>query len=141
MHPGFGKILMASTLCIAGTAFAQQSYDLGKDEYDSKCASCHGATGKGDGVVRPYLVKAPSDLTTLKKRHGGAFPTDIAWQMIDGRPPTAIGAHGTREMPVWGREYKMEALQSGGPEQKTPEWYVRGRIVALIDYLSRIQAK
>ncbi len=94
--------------------------------------------------MRPYLVKHPSDLTTLAKRSGGAFPTQLVWLMIDGRAEKDTGPHGTREMPVWGREYRQEVLRAAGPEGAAfaqPEWYVRGRIVALIDYMARIQAK
>ena len=131
-------------MLISGAAFAQQDFDLGKHEYDSKCASCHGASGKGDGSIRAHLVKAPSDLSTLAKRNGGAFPSQLVWMTIDGRTSTQIGPHGSREMPVWGSEYRQEVLRAAGPEgamYAKPEWYVRGRIVALIDYLARIQGK
>jgi mono/diheme cytochrome c family protein len=129
-----------AALCLSAGASAQASFDLGKAEYESSCASCHGASGKGDGVLRPFLVKAPSDLTTLAKRSGGAFPTQLAWEMIDGRSETTVGLHGSREMPVWGAQYRQQALQSPSTAGQ-PEWYVRGRIVALLDYLSRLQAK
>jgi mono/diheme cytochrome c family protein len=144
MNKAAGAVLATCALVISGAAWAQKDFDLGKHEYDSKCASCHGISGKGDGPVRKHLVKAPSDLTTLTKRSGGAFPTQLVWQIIDGRPATEIGPHGTREMPVWGNEYRAEVLRAAGPEAfavAQPEWYVRGRIVALIDYLVRIQAK
>ena len=129
-----------AALALGGSAAAQASLDLGKAEYESSCASCHGVYGKGDGVLRPFLVKAPSDLTTLAKRSGGAFPTQLAWEMIDGRSSTDIGPHGSREMPVWGTQYRQQALQSPALAGQ-PEWYVRGRIVALLDYLARIQAR
>ena len=129
-----------AALALGGSAAAQASLDLGKAEYESSCASCHGVSGKGDGVLRPFLVKAPSDLTTLAKRSGGAFPTQLAWEMIDGRSSTDIGPHGSREMPVWGTQYRQQALQSPALAGQ-PEWYVRGRIVALLDYLARIQAR
>ena len=42
---------LALGLTLAGTAaLAQQTTALGKREYDSNCASCHGADGKGDGA-------------------------------------------------------------------------------------------
>jgi mono/diheme cytochrome c family protein len=128
-----------TSLAAAGV-WAQARVDAGKQEYDWHCASCHGATGTGNGELRKFLNKAPSDLTTLSKRNGGAFPNQLVWEIIDGRTATDIGPHGTREMPVWGQRYRAEALAQPG-DAAQPEWYVRNRIVALLDYLSRIQAK
>ncbi|MBL8325838.1 MAG: c-type cytochrome [Rubrivivax sp.] len=120
-------------------AFAQPTAeDLGRLEYEGNCASCHGMTGKGDGRLKGLLTKAPSDLTTLSRRYGGAFPNQMVWEIIDGR--TEVGAHGARDMPVWGQVFRRQALQYPGMANQ-PEWYVRGRIVALLDYLARIQTK
>lgn len=136
----------ALSLGLLGTgALAQaQGADFGRSEYQSNCASCHGAGGKGDGPVAPALSKKPSDLTTLAKRNGGALPVQLVWDMIDGRSqvPLGVSAHGSRDMPVWGDDYRAIARLSGDPAvANNPEWFVRGRIVALIDYLQRIQAK
>ena len=43
----------------------------GKTIYDRDCASCHGATGKGDGDDAAYFTTKPTDLTdraALSKR-------------------------------------------------------------------------
>lgn len=114
--------------------------DQGKIEYDAHCASCHGPTGKGNGELRRFLTSPPSDLTQMARRNGGAFPNQLAWEIIDGRSSREIGPHGTRTMPVWGQAYRLEALQQAVTAQQ-PEWYVRNRIVALLDYLSRIQER
>lgn len=124
----------------SGGAWAQAGEDMGRNEYMSSCASCHGAGGQGDGPLRKWLVQPPSDLTTLARRNGGALPTQLVWEMIDGRTSSQIGAHGSREMTVWGDAYRQRAL-SDPRTAGQPEWYVRGRIVALIDYLQRIQQK
>ena len=121
------------------TGFAQPRVDFGKSEYDSSCASCHGVDGKGNGPVSPYLIRQPPDLTTLSRRHGGAFPNQMVWEMIDGRASAQIGPHGSREMPIWGMQYRLQAAQAGYAHM--PEWYVRGRILALLDYIARLQAK
>ena len=133
-------LVFIGVLGIATASWAQQRVDHGKVEYDAHCAICHGVSGKGNGEMRKFLTKAPSDLTTMAKRNGGAFPNQLAWEMIDGRGGTEIGPHGTREMPVWGQNYRIEALSQAGTAT-APEWYVRNRIVALLDYLSRLQEK
>lgn len=139
------RLITATVLlgCAAGMAWAQQvPPDLGREEYMSSCATCHGAAGKGDGPVARGLTKRPSDLTTLARRNGGALPVQLVWEMIDGRATVDIFAHGTRDMPVWGAEYRALALLQPDPAiSGRPEWYVRGRIVALIDYLQRLQVK
>ena len=51
--------------------------DLGKIEYQSKCASCHGNDAKGDGPIADQLKIRPADLTQLAKKNGGlsaSFP-------------------------------------------------------------------
>ncbi len=139
--------LIATMVCLlAATAIPARAdtlaTDMGRSEYMSACATCHGVGGKGDGPAAQALTKKPSDLTTLARRSGGALPVQLVWEMIDGRASTDIWAHGSREMPVWGYEYRASALLQ--PEARIsgqPEWYVRGRIVALIDYLQRIQVK
>jgi len=132
--------LILSTLCLSAVSFAQPRGDAGKMEYEAHCAICHGTSGAGNGEMRRYLTKAPSDLTTIAKRNGGAFPNQLVWELIDGRSATEIGPHGAREMPVWGQRYRMEALMQASTAAE-PEWYVRNRIVALLDYLARMQAK
>lgn len=112
--------------------------DAGQRSYQAHCASCHGATGHGDGPIKPYLTVAPSDLTTIAKRNGGAFPEQLMWEVIDGRSSTVIGPHGSREMPVWGENFRAEAKYSRDPH---PEWSVRNRIVSLLAYLNSIQQK
>lgn len=128
-------------LATAAVCWAQaDNVDIGRLEYESNCASCHGLRGKGDGPMKAHLVKAPSDLTTVAKRNGGAFPNQLMWEVIDGRTSNEIGAHGTRDMPVWGAVFRRQAMQFPGMAQQ-PEWYVRGRIIALLDYLDRLQVR
>jgi mono/diheme cytochrome c family protein len=124
-----------------GSAFAQAGSDAGKREFLSSCAVCHGAEARGDGPLRPFLLKPPTDLTTLAKRSGGTFPVREVMEMIDGRNMARIGSHGTREMPVWGQVYLEQAEQEPARTKLHPELSVRARIAALVDYLARLQVK
>jgi len=128
-------------LCANGLAWGQQqSVDLGKREYDSNCAGCHGPTGKGDGTYLPYLTKTPTDLTTLAKANNGVFPYQKAYEIIDGRQ--TVAAHGPRDMPIWGADYLSQSPKDWDSVMVFDrELYVRARIAALLDYLNRLQVK
>jgi len=137
------RILAATVAVFAATAWAQDMVDLGKREYATSCASCHGASGKGDGVLAKHLVKAPTDLTTLARRNTqnpGVYPALRVLETIDGRTSTDIGPHGSREMPIWGNVYRSQAMEPGAGEPN-PSWYARGRLIALMEYIARIQVK
>jgi len=141
------SLVVAGALAIPiSAAFAQEKkFDLGKHEYDSNCATCHGIKGKGDGPYKPYLIKSPPDLTGLSKKNGGVFPLEKVESIIDGRQE--IGAHGPRNMPIWGTEYDLKAFQAyfGSPSAWAspydPESYVWARIMALTEYIYRLQEK
>ncbi len=115
---------------------------------ESSCASCHGTDAKGKGPVSDQLKIPPPDLTMLAKNNNGVFPTDAVYETIDGLK--TIPAHGTREMPIWGERFNPiinlphyvdpSYWKMAGPEQ-SPEVVVRKRILAVIDYLSRVQQK
>jgi mono/diheme cytochrome c family protein len=132
---------VAALAGLAGTAAAQPVRDRGKHEFETHCAVCHGADASGDGPLRPFLIKPPADLTTLARRNGGMFPTTAVMEMIDGRSTAGIGAHGPRQMPVWGEVYLEQAQQDPALAKLHPEWSVRARITALVDYLVRLQIK
>lgn len=53
--------LLLSIVAFASVSFADQ----GKQSYDTRCASCHGATGAADGVVAKSLP--PGIVTNLIK--------------------------------------------------------------------------
>lgn len=125
----------AGLALLGSTCMAQPGrVDFGQREFVASCASCHGASAKGDGVLTSYLVKPPSDLTTLARRNGGVFPAQRVRDTIDGRGSIDIGPHGARDMPVWGQVYRAEDTQPY-------ELHGRIRISALVDYLARIQVK
>lgn len=113
--------------------------DIGRREYMSNCASCHGATGRGDGINKPWLTRTPADLTVLAKANGGVFPIAHVYEAIDGRRDVA--AHGSREMPVWGIDYNVKAAEFYVDVPYDADVYVRGKILSLIDDLYRLQAR
>lgn len=136
----------AAAFCVASVAFAQSEKDFGKAEYAAKCASCHGLSGKGDGPLSRTgeLTRRPSDLTTLSKRNGGVFPAQRVYEIIDGR--TEVGAHGLRDMPVWGADFRTRTPDLPAMPGMPGAYDFRGtmahaRILALVDYLDRIQER
>jgi mono/diheme cytochrome c family protein len=143
------KWLMTAGLAAAMAGAAQaQDIDVGKSEFQSSCASCHGADGKGNGPLREQLKVPPPDLTVLARNNNGVFPAEALYQTIDGSK--AVPTHGNREMPIWGERFNPiislphsvdpSYWKLAGPDQ-SPEVVVRKRISAVIDYLGRIQQK
>jgi len=118
---------------------AASSNDRGKYEYETHCAVCHGASGKGDGVYADLLKAGTivANLTELSKKNGGVFPSERVYEAIE--TGKGVTAHGPKEMPVWGPRYRIEAGQ--GFYDDYTEAYVRTRILALTDYIYRLQAK
>jgi len=96
------------------------------------CASCHGATGEGNGPVAGALPIQVPNLTLLRARDGDKFSEDVLRKIIDGREPVII--HGTRYMPVWGYEFWVEE----GADEPARE-RVDMIVANLIDYISSIQ--
>ncbi|MEQ1885864.1 MAG: c-type cytochrome [Bryobacteraceae bacterium] len=101
----------------------------GAEMYNTWCASCHGALGKGDGPTAAALKTRPTDLTMLAKHNSGKFPTDRVRGYIEGA--TIVPAHGSREMPVWGAFFRRI-----GDEKA-----VTYRLVTLTNYVESLQAK
>ncbi|MBR0914625.1 c-type cytochrome [Bradyrhizobium japonicum] len=142
-----GKCLVMAGLTAGFAAAAQaEDLDMGRSEFQSSCASCHGADARGKGPVSNQLKIRPPDLTMLAKNNNGVFPTNAVYETVEGLK--TIPAHGTREMPIWGERFNPVVnlphyvdpyyWKMAGLEQ-SPEVVVRKRILAVIDYLSRIQ--
>ena len=128
-------VALASLLLALPATGWSQEMGYGQAEYLNSCGVCHGEQGKGDGPLAAELLTSPTDLTGLARSNGGEFPYWKVFAMIDGR--FAVPGHGTREMPVWGRDYLMEDQARLGPiggEAVTQE-----RIHALADYLATLQ--
>jgi mono/diheme cytochrome c family protein len=132
--------IAAGLIGIPDASWAQAKTDLGKREYDNNCAVCHGLKGKGDGPYAGDLLKTRvPDLAVLTKQNQGVFPVARMYEIIDGRQQ--IKGHGTRDMPIWGYDYTLRAAEYYRDVDYNPEYYVRARILALIEYVHRLQEK
>jgi mono/diheme cytochrome c family protein len=129
-------------VAFAGVANAQAKRDVGKREYDSNCAVCHGKLGKGDGPYAGLVdTKGGADITKLSKNNGGVFPILRVSDMIDGR--YYVKAHGPRDMPIWGMDYLLDAKDIAATSEVPfdTEAYVKYRVYALTEYVYRLQEK
>lgn len=132
---------MPALFCVASVSAnaAEKMSDMGKREYVNSCAVCHGADGKTSTQAAEFLKLVPPDLSTLAKRNGGVFPMARVYETIDGR--MNVKAHGSRDMPVWGQRYSVEAAPEYDDYSHNAEVFARSRILSLIDYLYRLQVK
>ena len=129
-------------MAIAGAVAGQEKPQIvtrspkAVDVADSKgmfleyCAACHGVEGKGNGPAAAALKTVPADLTRISARNDGKFPTNKVKRYIEGLDE--IPAHGSRDMPVWGKVLK--SLGGGEPEMDL-------RIANLTKYIESIQQK
>jgi len=100
----------------------------GEQMYKDYCAACHGSAGKGDGPAAAFLKTWPPDLTKMAERNKGKYPeVKVKETLLFG---ISSQAHGTSDMPVWGRLFRME-------DQNKNE--VNARVSKLTQYLQSIQ--
>lgn len=103
----------------------------GKEMYMSYCAVCHGTDGKGGGPAASALKAAPTNLTLLSKTNEGKYPALKVAASIRGED--SLPAHGSKEMPVWGKLFW--SMSSGHHSE------VQQRVVNLNQYIESIQQK
>ena len=128
-----GVAVVASASILSGSATIAQE-DLGESAYMQYCATCHGASGKGDGPLTQLMTTRVSDLTQLSARNDGEFPMWDVLQIVDGR--TGIAAHGG-PMPVYGALFDEEA----GELAYGSVYYTRAKILSLANYIETLQAE
>ena len=142
MDNSWCKALVLATLACGLQASAQAQtgtrVDPGKREFEARCASCHGVTGKGKGTISDLLRRSPPDLTQLARNNAGILPMERLYQSILG---DSVAAHGSRDMPVWGMVYRTDAAGYYGDVPYDAEGYVRTRVLSLLEYLSRLQVR
>jgi hypothetical protein len=137
-----------------------QGSEMGKMEFLSNCATCHGVDGKGAGPLAARLKSRPPDLTLLATKNHGVYSSDDVYQMIDGRE--GARKHRSMEMPIWGCRHESQHGPLRGPHGKkamlrkkvhAPSFEslldlpcgsdsaIKARILSIVDYLSHIQQK
>ncbi len=121
--------ILTLLLSVAVRAESTVEQDIGKLEYSSFCADCHGNDGKGNGPKASQLSATPTNLTLLSKVNGGSFPETAVYNIIDGR---RVGDFHGQEMPIWGEDFK----EIEGNEDAVDE-----RISNLIEHLKSIQVE
>jgi mono/diheme cytochrome c family protein len=132
-------LLSAANAVPASETTARQSFDAAA-LYKASCAPCHGLTGDGDGPVAAVLASEVPRLDDLTRRSGGVYPAEYVRDVIDGR--NQIGAHGSREMPVWGLRFQRlhESSQPPGAEA-TDQAKASAQLLVgqLVEYLRTLQ--
>ena len=126
-------ILFISTV---GNAFAAEP--SGAQEYKDNCARCHGADAKGNGPdanVKPGY--RPEDLTRIAGRHGGKFPRQAIYEVIDGGKRLPGHYNFDSPMPLWGLSFQLKRKEYTDESEAA----VTRRINLLLDYLESIQEK
>jgi len=116
---------------LAGACEPASRAEMGRVRYEEYCSSCHPiAQGARSGT---FEALGP-DLTRLRERYGWPLPREKLAAFIDGR--TEIGAHGPRDMPVWGAR-----LYEGYPLTPGTEAARGGTVAIILDYLETIQVE
>ena len=120
--------------CVAVATGASAADHAGKAPFDQYCAACHGPAGDGAGPVATEMKIAPTDLRMLGKKYGTPLPKPKLLEFIDGRE--MVRAHGAANMPVWG-----EQLVNNVPSTTNSEFFKRGTMIVILDYIETLQIK
>jgi mono/diheme cytochrome c family protein len=114
----------------SGTAPLVIESMYGPDLYRHYCATCHGRDGTGKGPAAEALKVPAPDLTIIARREKGIFPAAQVKAIVRGG--TAVAAHGSSEMPMWGPIFR--ALDPSDAR-------VTARVDALVSHIASIQQK
>jgi len=129
------KTLVAAVFACLGSIAAYAADDApGRETYVRYCGACHGPNGRGDGIAGTFMRPKPIDLTQIAKGNKGEFPFMHVMETIDGR--TTVRAHGDPQMPVWGELFTDQANSTSARQTE-----VRGKVMAITDYVRSIQEK
>ncbi len=101
------KIISLGVLSIAGLIFLSMSSqaiadDAGKKIYDTKCAGCHGADGKGKEAMAKVFKISPSELNLTSAEAAAMKDEDLLKVIADGK----------NKMPAYGKQLSAEQQKS-----------------------------
>jgi mono/diheme cytochrome c family protein len=123
--------IAAGLFALSGTlGFAEEP--MGEAVYTQYCATCHGASGTGDGPLTEMITATVPDLTTISAEHDGEFPMLKVIHIIDGR--TGLRGHGG-PMPTYGAVFAAESFDA----EFGSVIYTRAKILSLAYFLESIQ--
>jgi len=91
----------------------QRAVLAGRDAYTGSCASCHGADGKGNGVLGRATYPPATDLTTENAREKS--DAELFWITKHGLSFTGMPGFGSQysDQDVWSLVSYLRALQNG----------------------------
>lgn len=133
---GFLTLAIVAAVPDAQSNATAPAVDLGRADFRTYCAACHGVSGAGDGTIAEFLTITAPDLTQLAKRNAGTFPRERVTEVVDGRAEVKV--HGARDMPVWGDWFNYEAI-SEDTDAEARAMIVSKRISDLVGFLESIQ--
>lgn len=100
------------------TAFSLQSIAQGSRVYNTACASCHGADGRGEGLLAATLTRWPPTVVgpLLGRRADGELFWHIAHGMRDAQGTVTMPAftHRLRDADIWAALDYMKVLAASG---------------------------
>ena len=126
---GVGLVALLWAPSPAASAQQEDVIESGQQQFNQKCAVCHGLEGKGDGELGPHLKEQPADLSRLSKRNGGTFPFWEIYGKIDGRDNVAAPTN-PAICPSWGTDERYE---------ETSGRLAMGHILEIVFFLQAIQ--
>ena len=123
--------IAASLFALSSTAgFAEEA--MGQAVFTQYCATCHGASGTGDGPLTEMITSKVPDLTKISMQNDGEFPMLDVIHIIDGR--TGLRGHGG-PMPTYGAVFASESFDA----EFGSVIYTRAKILSLAYFLENIQ--
>lgn len=135
-YPMTGGWLLVAAMLAAGGATAEADRNAGEALFGRYCATCHGATGRGDGPTAEIISIPPGDLTALSRDNDGLFPFQRIVRRIDGRE--ALVAHGS-PMPIYGAFFEGSEIETVYHQEIAIR--TSGPVLAIARYLESIQIR
>jgi mono/diheme cytochrome c family protein len=124
--------ILTLSLLASSVAHAEETGLWGETEYMRYCSACHGENADGAGPVANVLTPRPPALRSLHARFGKPLGTGFV-EFVSGT--TMPRAHGTSDMPVWGR-----VLTEKDPKKKGDESDPADVLWRITIYLEKIQS-